>query len=341
MTPTEAYAFYGDSIECTYYNGSGYSTVSLVPSTARRVYYRASVQFYGEDIPSWMGYDTSLQYVYYYATVSNYSNNPAYLGVDIRPNVHFANCTDFRFAALAYCGNNNIPNTSAGYSDSFIYINNLRFSNASNVSQSGYYPAIPLTRDGSSGSWYNLAVWADYHSDVIDTANLVRVGFNGARLDGGEIGIYLSLPQYNSSAVPGTGTIPDSGAVTTAPLPPYNVNVTVDVDLSPLQTDIQNVASDVVGIGNDVSGILGILGYEETETLAVLDLDPLDTLPTLDYVGALETADAILDDIPEVLSGSAVIFTMLNSIVATNSIWLVLIPVCMMLCLASWVIWRR
>ena len=171
MTPDEAYAFYGDRIACTYYNGSTYVNTYLVPSSLRRVYYRASVQFYGEDIPSWLGYQTTMEYVYYYAVVSDYSNNPSYLGVDIQPNVHFSNCTDFRFAAFAYCGNNNIPNTSAGYSDSFIYVNNLRFSNAQNVSANGWYPAIEMTRIGASGSWYCLGVWADYHSDVSSNAH--------------------------------------------------------------------------------------------------------------------------------------------------------------------------
>lgn len=340
MTVQEAYDFYGDSIQCIYYSSTGYKTISLVPSTNRYYYHlQDNPQTYGQNIPEWVRTST-LNYCVYYAVVNDYSANPSYLGISINPNVHFSGCNALRFCAATYIGSQMV--STAAYNESFIRISGateLRYTNTS-FSYNDIYPYMDIIRSGGS-AFRVLPVWCDYTSDTLLNVNMLQVGFNGGRLDGGEIDVYLSCPLINDSAVPSTGTAPDSGAVTTAPIPSYNVNVTVDVDLSPLQTDIQNVASDVVGIGNDVSGILGILGYEETETLAVLDLDPLDTLPTLDYVGALETADAILDDIPEVLSGSAVIFTMLNSLVATNSIWLVLFPVCMMLCLASWVIWRR
>lgn len=208
MTASEAYEFYGDYISCTYYSSSGYKTVNLVPSSSRRVYYRGSADLYGSGHPSWVT-DSNLLYVCYNAVVSDYSNNPAYLGLDISPNVHFSDCNAFRFVALAYCGNNNVPRQST-YSDSFIFLNNLRYTNSQNVSQAGYYPSVPLTRDGVSGSWQNLAVWADYSSDVLGSVNLTRIGFNGARLDDGYIEVYLSCPQYNSGAVAGTGLVTDS-----------------------------------------------------------------------------------------------------------------------------------
>ena len=75
MTPDEAYAFYGDRIACTYYNGSTYVNSYLVPSSQRRVYYRYSNQSYGDNIPSWLGYQTTMQYVYYYCYSQTQHNN--------------------------------------------------------------------------------------------------------------------------------------------------------------------------------------------------------------------------------------------------------------------------
>lgn len=304
MTPTEAYAFYGDSISCTYYNGSDYVNATLVPSSSRRVYYRASTgDVYGQDFPSWLGADSNMQYVYYYCVASDYSSNPSYLGLDISPNVHFSGCTDFRFAAFAYCGNNRVPNTSAGYSDSFIYVNNLRFSNAQNVSAAGWYPAIPMTRSGSSGVWSCFGVWADFHSDVITSANLLRVGFNGARLDGNELGVYLSLPQYNTGATPETGTaVPGTTTTTSAGSSGGDVNLTETNGL------ISSVISAITNLPNTIMQGLRNLFIPDDDFMDDFKDDMQDLLE--DHLGGLYEAVTLLtdmfDDLPSVTAKQSI-----------------------------------
>lgn len=341
MTGAEAYEFYGDTIQAVYYSTSGYKTVTLTASPNKYVYYRGSGGVSGADLPDWIN-SSSVPYVYYGATVSDYSLNPSYLGLDINPNVHFSGCTALRFAVAGYLGSNasGASVSASAYDASFINIfsgNTLRYENTSYV-QNDIYPRIWLTRTGGTG-WINSLVFADYSSDTIGDVSLLRVGLNGIRLDGGSLGAYLSAPLINDTAVPEQGVI--TGTVPTGGGGDVNVTVNVDVDLSPLETAINAVGSDVQGIANDVSGIGSLLVVDSPETVVKLELEPIDTLPTLDYHKVIDDVDAVLDDIPSAVAGTASIWGIIGSLFTSDSIWLWLVPFCVFMCLASFVLWRR
>lgn len=342
MSAEEAYQFYGDSIECIYYSTSGYKNVTLTPSSNRYVYYYASSTTSSENLfPSWV-YSSSIPYVSYSAKVSDYSQNPSYLGFDISPNVHFSDCNAIRICAATYWGASGVEISSSAYSESFFNIfdgNTLRYTNSPYIKSDGVYSRLGLQRSGGS-AFRTLPVPVDYTSDTLGDVSLLRIGFNGGRTDSGYITLYLSAPLVNDESTPEqgvvTGTVPPSSGGGDV-----NVTVNVDVDLSPLETALQNVGSDVQGIANDVSGIGSLLVVDSPETIAKLELDPIDTLPTLDYHKVIDDVDGVLEDIPASVAGTASIWGIIGSLFTSDSVWMWLVPFCVFMCLASFVLWRR
>ena len=143
----------------------------------------------------------------------------------------------------------------------------------------------------------------------------------------------------------------DSSIVTTVTqdagnLPPITVNV--DVDLGPVVSGLDGIAGqvaqakdDVQGIATDISAIGSLLAVDEQLTQSVLYLDPIDTLPTLDYHQVIDDVDGVLDDIPAAVAGTASIWGIISAFFTSDSVWLWLVPLCIFLCLASFVLWRR
>lgn len=146
-----------------------------------------------------------------------------------------------------------------------------------------------------------------------------------------------------SSDIPAvTTTVTTDAAV----LPPITVNV--DVDLGPVVSGLDGIAGqvaqakeDVQGIATDLSAIGSLLAVDEQQTQSVLYLDPIDTLPTLDYHQVIDVVDGVLDDIPAAVAGTASIWGIISAFFTSDSVWLWLVPLCIFLCLASFVLWRR
>lgn len=245
LTPQEAYAFYGDSMQAVYYSQSGYKSVTLHPSANRYSYYLSGT-ITGQNVPSWLN-NTDLRYVVYSATVSDYSMNPSYLGIDVAPNVHFADCTALRFAACGYLGGSHV--SSASYESSFINLyagGQLRYENGLYTDSNNYYPEIQLSRGG--GSWTNSIVWADYSSDTVNTVSMVRVGLNGVRTDSGYLDVYLLCPLVNDTAVLGTGVITGT-TDTTAPSGGSTVDMTETNSL------LDRIKSGISSLGDGLSSL--------------------------------------------------------------------------------------
>lgn len=296
LTPTEAYAFYGDSIEATYYSQSGYKRITLYPSSNRYAYYKTS-SFVGQDIPDWLD-NTNLRYVWYGANVSDYSQNPSYLGLDISPNVHFSDCTALRFAACGYLGGSHV--SSSSYEASFINLyagGQLRFENGLYTSSDNYYPEIQLTRGG--GSWSNSLVWADYASDTVMDVSMVRVGLNGVRLDGGSLGVYLLCPLVNDSAVPGTGVVTGTTVSGTG-----DINVNVDVDLTETNSWLENIFDGISNIGSALGNAISRLFLPDEQDIINWKQTIVNILNET-FGGIPELEQSLKDAISSIFSASA------------------------------------
>lgn len=284
LTPQEAYAFYGESMQAVYYSQSGYKSVTLHPSAYRYSYYLSGT-ITGQNVPSWLD-NTDLRYVVYAATVSDYSMNPSYLGLDVAPNVHFEDCTALRFAACGYLGGSHV--SSASYEASFINIyagGQLRYENGLYTDSNGYYPEIYLSRGG--GNWSNNIVWADYQSDTISDVSLLRVGLNGVRTDSGYLEVYLLCPLVNDSAVTGTGVVTGTTETTSS-------SGGSDVDLTETNGLIGRVIQAVQNLGQSILDGLKGLFIPDDDFMDQFSED-MDELAH-DHLGGLYEAEQILVD---------------------------------------------
>lgn len=297
MSVEDAYAFYGSSIDCVYYSSTGYKHVTLVPSSNHYSYsLQSNPDIYGEDIPSWLNTST-LNYVVYYAVVNDFSNNPSYLGISINPNVNFSDCTALRFCAASYLGS--LTTSSQAYDESFIRLygsTELRYTNTPYI-KDNVFPYMYILR-GNNSRFRVQPVWCDYSSDTLSTVSMMQVGFNGCRLDGNEIDVYLSCPLVNDSAVPGTGIVTG----TSAPSGGSSADLTETNGLIGGVIDaIRNLPSTIA------QGIRGLF-VPDPDFMASFKEDMSDTLE--DHLGGLYQAEQILvdsfEDLPDVVQKSEI-----------------------------------
>lgn len=301
MTAEEAYAFYGDSISCIYYSTSGYKNVTLSPSPNCNVYYYASSTTSSDKLlPSWV-YSSSIPYVVYYANVSDYSQNPSYLGFDISPNVHFTDCNAVRICAATYWGGSGTSISSSAYSESFFDVfngNTLRFTNTPYILQDGTYSRLGLQRSGGS-AFRVLPVPVDYVSDTLGDVSLMRIGFNGGKTDGGEITLYLSAPLVNDSAVGGTGVVTGTTAPSSG-----DINVNVDVDLTETNSWLENIFDGISNIGSALGNAISRLFLPDEQDI----INWKQTIVTIlndTFGGIPELEQSLKDAISSIFSASA------------------------------------
>ena len=247
MTGEEAYDFYGDSIQATYYSTSGYKNVTLTPSSNRYVYYYSSATTFSENLfPEW-GYSSTIPYVSYSAHVTDYSQNPSYLGFDISPNVHFSNCNAIRLCATTYAGASG-TSISSSYSESFFDISDghtLRYTNTPLIKSDGTYSILGLTR--GSGNFRTMPVFLDYQSDTLGDVSLLRIGFNGARTDSNYICLYISAPLINDTAVGNSGISSGSSGGSTI--------INNNVDMTETNSLLDRIKSGISGLGDGLSNL--------------------------------------------------------------------------------------
>lgn len=216
--------------------------------------------------------------------------------------------------------------------------------------------------DSSLANYYNLGTFQFAKDAITDTpysntpcrlltfddvdGAVASIRFQGARTFGADYYLYLIVATPYSY-----GDVSHDSPITTtatdaAELPPITVNV--DVDLGPVVSGLDGIAGqvaqakdDVQGIATDISAIGSLLAVDEQQTQSVLYLDPIDTLPTLDYHQVIDDVDGVLDDIPSAVAGTASIWGIISAFFTSDSVWLWLVPLCIFLCLASFVLWRR
>lgn len=228
-----------------------------------------------------------------------------------------------------------------------------------------YISASPDSFEACSANYQSAAALADYYGIVsantadngyycemrpiyVDGENITleTIHFNSLLFQGGKIFLYMLTPYTYGEVVntrPVTTTTTSGGSA----LGSYDINVTVDVDLSPVVSEISGVAGEVqrvkdevTGIATDVSNIGSLLAVDASETAANMSLEPLGTISSIDYDRILDDADEVMEDLPNALVGTASIWAMISALVDTNAIWLWLIPLCMLLCFMSVMLWR-
>lgn len=298
MTAQEAYAFYGDTLDIVYYSSTGYKHATLNKSVNGYVYNRPSgdteVNSF-PDVPDWVK-STSLDWVVYGASISDYSLDPSYLGINITPNVHFTDCNALRFAAAGYLANTEV--SSQAYDDSFIRVSgltDLRFSN-SPYAVNNVFPHWRIDR--GNGSFRIAPVWCDYTSDTLTNVNLLQIGLNGCRLDNTRLNVYLSCPLVNDTAYGATGTVVSTSTPTTQTGVNGDINVNVDVDMEETNGLLDSILDGISGLVDGIADIFipedGILESFENDLAELLQ----------DTFGGVES-DMLINVIEDLLTHGA------------------------------------
>lgn len=331
LSVQESYEFYGNSIDIVYYSTTGYKRATLNKSVNGYSYNRPSVTdtIVGTNIPDWVK-SPDLTWVVYGASLSDYSPDPQYLGVEITPNVHFADCTGLRFACAGYLASTTV--SSAAYDDSFINLHgltDLRYSNSA-YRDGDIYPYWRIDR--GNGAFRVMPVWCDYQNQTISNVSLMKIGLNGVRLDGQRLNIYLSCPLVNDGATGGTGIVTG----TTAPSQ-GDINVNVDLDET----------NELIGESNTLIGrIIDFLHYigetivgDESEVEVVEPIMTAEHPP--DYDAALSEAESVMDDIPDITASGGFIWEIYKRFMDTSPVVKWLVPFGLILTIFSYIFWKK
>lgn len=231
-------------------------------------------------------------------------------------------------------------NSIADYPNNFVSGGSAALPSASSPE---YYNASIIRFAYQNQSYYACTMRALTYDDTNGTIS--QLNFDGSRFFGtGQLWLFIATP-YSYGDVSHDSPTTTTGT-NAAELPPITVNV--DVDLGPVVSGLDGIAGqvaqakeDVQGIATDISAIGSLLAVDEQQTQSVLYLDPIDTLPTLDYHQVIDDVDGVLDDIPSAVAGTASIWGIISAFFTSDSVWLWLVPLCIFLCLASFVLWRR
>lgn len=261
LTFSETIEFYGDSIPCTYYNGSDFVTVQLHP-TSNYVYH------FGSDSSRFESTDyitSSLQWVMYYSgSISDYVSNPNYVNVDVSPNLSVFGCTDFYAAVATRCSTNGGTSQSSqpyvstsAYDSSFFDISaagqTLRYSNSLlTTSDNSRFLCPCMTRDGLSSYWSCVYVPVEWHSSSATNVSTLRAGFFGATRNGGgssaRFEVYLSTPYIApSDSNVETGIASGSSGGSTI--------INNNVDMTETNSLLDRIKSGISGLGDGLSSL--------------------------------------------------------------------------------------
>lgn len=299
LTPSETIEFYGNSLPCTYYNGSEFKTVTLRP-TSNYVYHFAesSSRYETTDYIT-----SSLSWIMYYSNVdvSDYVSNPNYVNIDITPNLTVFDCSDFYAAVATRCSTSggtvqyDQPFVSASaYDASFFDISaagqTLRFSNSLLTTQDNSRYLCPcMTRDGLTSMWSCLYVPVEWHTNTLSTVSTLRAGFYGATRNGGgdaaRFEVYLACPYVNP-----VGASVETGVVTGTTAPSGGS----DVDLTETNGLIGRVIQAVQNLGQSILDGLKGLFIPDDDFMDQFSED-MDELAH-DHLGGLYEAEQILVD---------------------------------------------
>ena len=284
---------------------------------------------------------------YVYSTDSLNISPSSLVSINIPLDIYFTG--GFR-GALGTCVNfgsvTDSKNIIASYPDNvFGLYRALSANTAADSSLSNFYNYGTIAFRSNTGTYTNIP-FRVLTFDSVDGA-IASARFQGVSSLGADYRLYLFVFFPSSYG----NVSHDSSIVTTVTqdagnLPPITVNV--DVDLGPVVSGLDGIAGqvaqakdDVQGIATDISAIGSLLAVDEQLTQSVLYLDPIDTLPTLDYHQVIDDVDGVLDDIPAAVAGTASIWGIISAFFTSDSVWLWLVPLCIFLCLASFVLWRR
>ena len=342
-------AVIGDTLLCSYeYNGSSYSTTFTYQGTVN-----ASTAWRGLNVDNnevFVSVDQIKDYdfiIFSASTVVDYASFGKVHNVIVDMPLYFESYARGGFAMTSPVSISDITNNAnsiISYPNN--YANEFRAicgNTASSASLADYYGIV----SGSlvNGSQWN---WRPILYKIQSGGRFTSVHFDNV-IASYDSKLYFGIwcPYVGGSMETAPLATTTTSTTTSSALASFDINVTVDVDLSPVVSEISGVAGEVqrvkdevTGIATDVSNIGSLLAVDASETAANMSLEPLGTMSSIDYDHILDDADEVMEDLPNALVGTASLWAMISALVDTNAIWLWLIPLCMLLCFLSVMLWR-
>ena len=318
LTPNEALEVFGSVIPFKYYNGSGFTDAVFT--------YNSTVSITSPSVHSASGSFTyeGTTFLEYRAYANALNTNPSYITVDIQPTYSIFDTTQIHSVIALSDGNSTSKYLSTAtyqspawdwmYDGIHYHIEN----HDESASGSGYYAY--LTHSGRNFTY----ICADLTSYSLASGYSYRATFSGNQIPSGSYyRLLIGVPYIDddSSAAPGTS---DSGGGGGGGGGDIIVTVNVDVDMSGVESRLDDINSAIYGRGS--------------ETMPYLD--SMET-PSFHFDGStIDDVNDTLQQVPQEFAAAGFWWELAFNVLHLDSPFWAIVPLVCILALLRYVIWR-
>lgn len=348
MSEAEALQVFGNTINATYaqYQGGDTDIVFTYAGLSQAAAYTLVCDTQTEFDPS------SWSWLVYSSPALSPDPNPQRIQFDIRPLYSIFDTSQIH-TAISFSTGRSFGGVHSPSADTFnspqwkwnISGSDTVFENSLEDGDGHFAYFYGYTFSGTANPFYYNYVPMDFSAQNNVSAYSYRAVFSG-QYDDGYYYLMLACPYIDNS---GSG---ESGIVTTVSGQAIanietginNINSGINelnTQMNELNTGISGLVSGQQQEIDILSDIIQNITIPNVSAPASLYLDPVGTLPDPNYDQIIDAADDVLDDLPPALVGVASLWAVVDSVLGVDSAFLWLIPLCIFLCVCSWVVWRR
>ena len=316
MTPQEALEVFGSEIHGKFFNGTDYTDCTFLYDSVQSVTYIESETTYQFGVGS--------QYLFYNFYSYDVRQNPEYITFDIEPTYSIFNTTQIH----TFIGLSSRLRVSATYqSPSWDWVvggstyhleNNDRNAAGSN------------TRAVFNGGGIVNATFVpfDFSTTSLTSGYSFRATFSGnygLSDNSNRYALAIGLPYIDADATGENGTMPPEESQP-------DINVNVNVDMSGVESRLDDVAGGINDINNAIYGDEGADGLSSLDDLGVPSLQ-------FDY-STVDDVGGVLDDVPDELAAAGFWWTLAFDVLHFDSPFWAIVPLICLFALMRYLLWR-
>lgn len=319
MTAQEALDVFGSQISAQYFDGSDYVDCTFSYDSVQSVTSIDSTASYQ--------FGVGAQFLRYYCFLSagTVQQNPAYITFDIKPTYSILNTTQIHsFIALSSrlrVGTTyQSPSWDWSVGGSTVHLENRDLSSGAG---SGYYASL-------YGGGVTNAVFVpfDYSSASMTSAYSYRATFSGNYGMGDNSNRYalcIGIPYIDNNATGATGTLPPEESQP-------DINVNVNVDLSGMESRLDDVAGGIDSINSALYDDSGLSGLSSVDDVGIPPLQ-------FDY-STIDDVGEVLEDVPEEVAAGGFWWKLAFDVLHFDSPFWAIVPLICILALCRYLLWR-
>lgn len=324
MSAADALAMFGNTITAEYYNGTDYTSFEFVYSSQETIYSVYSSVAYPDSV--YVG----APFLLYLADVTylpNYNTSVGQVTVEITPQYSITNTRFIHtFIGLEDLGSNSTVYQSPSY-DWVWAGDSVHFENAAtDPSTSGGQACFGLSGSSVSHLWYTF-VPVDLTASAMTSGYSVRADFSGNDVRGQSnvFGLAIGLPYVSDGASGSAGTLPPEDSQP-------DINVNVSVDMSGMESRLDDVAGGINDINSAIYGDEGADGLSSLDDLGVPSLQ-------FDY-STVDDVGEVLDDVPDEVAAAGFWWTLAFDVLHFDSPFWAIVPLIALFALMRYLLWR-